>query len=856
MTLTKFRCFSVVGSVSLVWGMGARAQRLPENVRPLHYALELAPDIKGATFRGMETIDVTLGVGSRTVTLNAIELKIESVTSGGQTAAVTYDDSKEQATFTFPRALPAGHAALQIAFSGVLNDKLRGFYLSKTKTRSYAVTQFESTDARRAFPSFDEPALKATFDVSLTIDKTDTAISNTGIRSDVDARPGKHTVVFDTSPKMSTYLVAFLVGDFDCSKGKADGVPIRVCSTPDKVNLTPFALKAAEHLLTYYDHYFGIKFPMKKLDLIAIPDFEAGAMENFGAITYRETDLLVNEKDAATSAKKRVGSVVAHEMAHQWFGDMVTMQWWDNLWLNEGFATWMADKAADEWHPDWHYPQDAAEEMDGTLTYDAGKTTRTIRAKAETPAQISEMFDGIAYGKAGAVIGMVENWLGPEVFRRGVHEYLAAHLYGNATAEDFWSAQTTVSRQPVDKVMASFVDRPGVPLVRFGEEEKGSYPVTVERFFANGPGEKSESGWMIPVCLRMAGGGSCQLLQGVSGKILPAGSPLFANAGEKGYYRVAYTPAQAKAITAVAETALTVPERIGFLGDRWALTQAGQASVGEYLDLALAVKADPNAPVLESVLARVGLIRNRIATDEDRAKLNALVRREFGPAYAALGAASKGASLDQQQIRTELFGALGAAEDPTVLAHAREVAEDLFAGKQVAEPDLVDVSVALAARTGDQAFYDRVQVLAERAADPGLQSEALEMLTQFRTPELSIRTLEYAVSGKVRNQDSWLLIAGELRDRQTSALAWAWMGKNWERVKGQLTTASGAGVVGATGAFCSTRERSEVAEFFAAHRVEASERALAKALDSIDGCIRLREIQEPKLKAWLAEHGE
>ena len=852
----RLRRSCVVVLVVLGWGLSAVGQRLPGNVRPEHYALQLAPDIAGAAFRGTETIDVTLAAASTSVTLNAIELKIESVTSGGQTAAVTYDEGKEQATFTFPRALPAGHAALEIAFSGVLNDKLRGFYLSKTKTRSYAVTQFESTDARRAFPSFDEPAMKATFDVSLTIDKADTAISNTGIKSDKDAGEGKHTLVFETSPKMSTYLVAFLVGDFECTKGKADGVPIRVCSTPDKIKLTPFALKAAEHILSYYDSYFGIKFPMKKLDLIAIPDFEAGAMENFGAITYRETDLLVDEKDGATGAKKRVGSVVAHEMAHQWFGDMVTMQWWDNLWLNEGFATWMADKAANEWHPEWHFAQDSADELDGTLNYDAGKTTRTIRAKAETPAQISEMFDGIAYGKAGAVIGMVESWVGPDVFRQGVHNYLASHLYGNATAEDFWSAQTAVSHQPVDKVMSSFVDRPGVPLVRLGEAEKAGYPVTVERFFADGPGDKSEPGWTIPLCLKTAGGAaSCQLVQGKTGRLAPAGLPLFANAGEKGYYRVAYTPAQVKAITAVAETGLTVPERIGFLGDRWALTQAGQASVGEYLDLGLAVKSDPNAPVLDSVLTRIGLIRNRIATDEDRVRLNAVVRREFGPAYAALGADGKGGTFDQQQIRTELFGALGAAEDPAVQAHARQVTEDLFAGKQVTEPNLVDVSVALTAANGDEAFYDRVQILAERAADPGLQSEALEMLTRFRKPELEVRTLEYAVSGKVRNQDSWLLIAGELRDRQTSELAWAWIGKNWERVKGQLTTASGAGVVAATGSFCSVRERNEVAEFFGTHKVEASERALAKALDAIDGCIRLRETQEPKLNAWLAEHG-
>ena len=467
-----------------VLGSGlCEAQRLPGNVKPEHYALAIAPDIEAASFTGTETIDVTLLAPAKEITLNAIELKVPSATANGQAATITFDEAKEQMTLGFAQALPAGKVSLKLAFSGVLNDKLRGFYLSKTKARNYAVTQFESTDARRAFPSFDEPALKATFDVALTIADTDMAISNSNVIADTPTGQGKHTVVFATTPRMSTYLVAFLVGDFACLKGKADGVPIRVCSTPDKVKLTKFAVDAAEHFLKYYDTYFGIKYPMPKLDLIGIPDFEAGAMENFGAITYRETALLVDEKDSI-NAKKRVAVTVAHEMAHQWFGDMVTMQWWDNLWLNEGFATWMENKATNDWQPTWGFPQDVADDLNGTLNYDAVRTTRTIRAKAETPAEISEMFDGIAYGKAGAVIGMVENWVGPEVFRQGVHNYLAAHLYANATAEDFWNAQTAQSKQPVDKMMASFVNKPGVPLVTFADKQATGYPVAQKRFFS------------------------------------------------------------------------------------------------------------------------------------------------------------------------------------------------------------------------------------------------------------------------------------------------------------------------------------------------------------------------------------
>ena len=829
------------------------AQRLPSNVRPEHYALHLTPDLKAATFTAEETIDVVLEAPSKTITLNALELTISSVVSGNQSAQVTFDEAKQQATFTFPNSLPSGKAALEITYAGILNDKLRGFYLSKTKVRNYAVTQFEATDARRAFPSFDEPALKATFNISLTVDKNDVVISNTNqIKDKKDG--DKHTTSFATTPKMSTYLVAFLVGDFKCSKGKSDGTPIRVCATPDKIKLTKFALDEAKKTLHYYNEYFGIRYPMPKLDMIAIPDFEAGAMENFGCITYRETGLLVDAKNGSVEAKKNVETDVTHEMAHQWFGDMVTMQWWDNLWLNEGFATWMSGKAAQKLHPEWLFSQDAAAALDGVMTQDARPTTRAIRATADTPAQIAEMFDGITYEKGGAVIGMVENFVGEEVFRQGVHNYLQAHLYANATAEDFWNAQTTTSHQPVDRLMESFVTQPGVPVIVTGNNG-AALTVSQNRFILPPQtASKPTSLWTLPLCFKTAGIPQCSLILPPAHNVAtPPGAtmPIYINAGSKGYFRTEYTPEQVAAIISVIETSLTPEERIGFVGDRWALMQTGHGSVGEYLDLALALKNDPNANVLEIALGKVESIDQRIASVEERERLHAVLRKQFGPLYQEMSSRQSNETAAHMQRRALLFNLLGLAGDQAVLQQALQITTNLFSGKGETDPALADASVALTAKTGSVGFYDAIQKVSRESASPTLKEETLGMLADFKDPELIQRTLDYAVSGSVRNQDSWQLLGSLLRQPESREQAWKYVQGNWDKVHAQLTASSGQRIVGATGSFCTVAQRDEAQAFFAAHPVENTERALKQAYEASTDCIQLRATQEPKLKAWL-----
>jgi aminopeptidase N len=857
-------CMAVLSCLFVLPFPAARAQRLSGDALPTHYDLTLTPDLKTATFSGVETIDVVLSSASKSITLNSLEIEYQKVTvtaaGKSQTATVTSDKEKEQTTFTVPDEIPAGRATLHIRYTGILNNELRGFYLSKTKRRNYAVTQFESTDARRAFPSFDEPAMKATFTLTMVVDKGDTVISNTEIASDTPG-PGadKHTLKFEETPKMSTYLLAFLVGDFQCRNAVEDGVKLGVCATPDKMDLTSYALNVEKFTLHYYDDYFGIHFPLKKLDMIGIPDFEAGAMENFGAITYRETALLIDPRTATIAAQKNAAEDITHEMAHQWFGDLVTMQWWNNTWLNEGFATWMSSKPVAAMHPEWNIPQDDAQGLDGTMNYDAQPTTRAIRATANTREEIEQMFDGISYGKAGAVLNMVENYEGRETFRQGVHKYLSEHEYGNATAEDFWNAQTAVSHKPIDKIMDSLITEPGVPLLTFGEPENGTVSVAQRRFYLS-PSIKTDETqkWTLPVCFKTAGGQDCEVLtpEATSLKV-PAGALFFANAGGVGYYRSSYAAENYAALVAQVETGLKPAERISLIGDEWAKVRADKATVGDYLNLVAAVKADPNAPVIGSAMGGVSAIYQRVAANEQEKEAVAKwLRATFSPEYAKLGPPAASDTPDKKELRADLFGVLGYyAKDPAVLSDAHELAEKYVNDPASVDPTLGQTALAIAARNGDAALFDKLQQVYETSANPQLSETALQLLAEFENPALEERALEYATTSKVRNQDAAIQFAIALQIDATRERAWDFVKSHWDQVHALLTPELGSALVDSTGAFCSETARDDVQQFFAAHPVASADQAVKHSIETINGCMEFRQLQQGNLKEWLDKRG-
>ena len=869
----KKRLFLVLTVLLITLAATANAERLPGWAYPEHYALTFYPDLQTAKFTGEEAITVVLQRPSATLTLHSVDLEYQAVMAhiGKKTlnATVATDPRNETATFTFPEELPAGKVLIHIHYTGTLNDQLAGFYLSKGQNRNYAVTQFEAIDARRAFPSFDEPAMKATFAITLVVDQGDTGISNGRIISDKPGpTAGKHTLTFSTTPKMSSYLVAMAVGDFKCVSGGVDGIPIRICSTPDKTHLATYALHAAEQAVHFFNGYYRIKYPFGKLDVLAVPDFAAGAMENTGAIFYRERVLLIDDQKDSVAAHRTVADVLAHEIAHQWFGDLVTAQWWDNIWLNEGFATWASSNPPKVWKPEWNTHLDEVQDTGGSLSVDSTASTRAIRHKAETRGEIGEQFDGIAYGKSAAVLRMVESYVGRETFRRGVTAYLRKHSYGNATAEDFWSAIAQASRKPVDKVMKSFVDQAGAPLISVASKctATGETEVTLSqrRFFFDR--KRMEAGgpelWNVPVCLKPAGSAQparCELLtQEEQSFTLPGCAPwVFANAGSQGYYRSAYSPEAVAQMAASAEKALTPAERITLLGDEWAQARVGQHDIGDFLKLLEGLKSDRERAVVEIVAARLRDISDDVSGDADREAYQAWVRDLLRPAAAELGwNPAPNESEERRSMRAYVLYTLGyAGGDPQVFEQARALVDRHLKQGSDADPTLLETAVRLAAIRGDAALYDQYLERARKLQAPEERWLYQQALTRFRDPALIQRTLDYTFSPEVRIQDAGRLVGPIFENPAARPLAWQYVKSHWSEVQARMgLSLGGQRVVRAAGTFCDAASRDDLQKFAAEHNVPAQSRSMRSTLERINNCIDLKSAQQERLALWLRSH--
>ncbi|MSQ07286.1 MAG: M1 family peptidase [Dehalococcoidia bacterium] len=854
---------------------------LPTTVRPSKYRLTLTPDLEQFTFTGQVSIDVEILRRTQQIVLNADELELQSAVlvrprSRATPTNISFDADRQTVTLDFGKAITPGKARLDLEFTGTLNDQLRGFYRSQYTTpsgrkRTLAATQFEATDARRAFPCWDEPAIKASFECALIIPQKLVAVSNTPVVAESPAASGKKTVRFDETPVMSTYLLAFVVGDLMSIHAQAkNGTKVSVWTTRGKEEQGRFALETSVRLLGYFNDYFGIPYPLPKLDHIAIPDFSAGAMENWGAITYRETALLVDPVNSSAGTRQRVAEVVSHEMAHMWFGDLVTMAWWDDLWLNESFASWMGDKAVDWAFPEWQmWTQFVSADTNRALSLDGLKNSHPVQQEVKDPAQVSELFDAISYSKGGSLIRMVEQYLGPETFRQGLHQYLSAHQYGNARTQDLWAALEATSKKPVTAMMNGWTQQVGYPVLQVQtssvsgglELNLSQERFTYDRLLEEGPPDTTI--WQVPVAVTQKGGAApaFTLMDRKDFKLRleqragQAGQWLKVNPQQTGFFRVNYQPQEwERLVPAVRSKELTALDRLGLQNDAFALSRAGLLPVTQFLSLAQAYDNDTDATVWGDLASNLREIDQLVANQDYYVAFQALGRRLFGPAARRAGwDARPGEGHLDSLLRSTVLGQAGSYGDPEVLEQAKSRFVNYVRDPSRVHPDIRGVVVSLAGQTGDRATYDQLWGLERKAT---LQEEKIRLLmalTRFSQPELLQQTLERALSSEVRAQDTISVVTSVAGNSKGRELAWQFLKDQWPEFDRRYGK-GGFGLmrlVGMCGSFSDEAHLAEVEQFFQEHPAHAAERTIRQVLERIRLNIKWLERNEAELAVWL-----
>jgi puromycin-sensitive aminopeptidase len=824
--------------------------RLPTSVIPQRYELKLTPDLTRWTFAGQEKISVTITEPARDILLNAAELELHRVSLKHADGKIVQgrailDPENERAKLSFAEILPAGRAELLIEFSGILNDKLHGFYRSTYKRadgqdQPLASTQFESTDARRAFPCWDEPALKAVFQVTLVVDEKLTAISNARIirETHLDGT-GKKEVIFADSIKMSTYLVAFIVGEFEATEAvSAGGAPLRVYAVPGKKLLTRFALDIGKASLDYFSRYYDIPYPGDKLDLIAIPDFASGAMENLGAITFRETALLVDVEKATRAELERVADVVSHENAHMWFGDLVTMKWWNGLWLNEAFATFMEMLAVDAWRPDWRRWDSFTISRAAAMQVDGLKSTRPIEFPVERPEEAAGMFDVLTYEKGASVLRMLEQYLGADAFRDGIRVYLKRHQYGNAETTDLWDALENSTEQPVRTLMDSWIFQPGYPLITVEKHGRG-VRLSQQIFRYLQDGSISDQRWYVPIFLR-AGSKSgiieqTLLLTEQERTVEFEESPewVVVNAGGHGFYRVGYSHQLLDALKGSLDQLSSV-EKFGLVNDTWAATLAGLVGPSDYLSLVDLMGEERDLNIWATIIGSCHQLE-RILAEDQCARLSQRVRMLVGPAVERFGWSTKDGERElESQLRGDLIAVLGTlGEEQNCQQRARELFARYEKAPNAIDRNIVPALVAIVAHTGTISDYENFYRRFKDATTPQEETRFLFALANFREPELIERTLDLAINGEVRTQNAPYLFRGVLLNRKARAKAWSFMKAHWEEMLRQYPDNSiprmCEGVVG----LATPELEKQVREFFAAHPVKQGSKQLEQHLERL-----------------------
>lgn len=767
--------------------------RLSPYIKPERYQLMVKPDLDGFTFEGEEIIELRLEKAVNEITLHSKELKIwdvefQSADFSLQIKNIKYNTKAETVTLSSNKKLPRGLAKISLKFKGVLNDYMRGFYRSRYmhqgKEKHLATTQFEATDARRAFPCFDEPSSKAIFDVTIMVPPGLTAISNTVESSIKEHESGYKMVQFAPTPKMSTYLLAFIVGEFEYLEGYTNrGVKVRVFVTPGKKHQAKFALDCAVKTLDFYESYFAINYPLPLLDMVAIPDFSHGAMENWGAVTYRESALLVDPEHSSASNKQWVALVIAHELAHQWFGNLVTMHWWTDLWLNEGFASYIEYLAVDHLFPKWDiWTQFAYADLGIALRLDGLKNTHSIEVEVKHPDEIGEIFDEVSYSKGASVIRMLADYLGEKNFRDGLRHYLKKHAYQNTKTFDLWNAFEQVSKKPVAKIMETWTKKPGYPVLKVTQKPKG-LQISQTRYFSSALSKsraKDKTIWQVPLKVKSGKLKIQSLMEGKS-EILKFNSsaPVKINSGESGFYRVDYPSQMLKQLQPMIKNkSLPAIDRLGIIRDAFALAEAQELPTARALELSLAYENETDYTVWTEISSGINLVHQLIFEESFKRKYEEYARSIFQKEAKRLGfKAHKGEAHTQGLLRSLVLSNYASFGGKEVIEKARKI----FKGKKI-PADLRGMVYQVVAENGNRAEYNN---FVEKYCKETLNEEKNRLgraLANFSDADLLKKTLDFALSKEVRLQDAPMIIASVFANPLGRKLAFKFLQTNWKEL--------------------------------------------------------------------------
>ncbi len=854
--------------------------RLGSDILPVAYDITLKTDFKNFTFKGSETVTFRSKKPFSSITLHALELtisKAEVYASKNPSAArhkakrVRFDAKMETVTFEFGKKFKAGEVdTLYIEFSGIVNDKLHGFYRTSYEVNGQklwgAATQFEATDARRAFPCWDEPDKKATFKVTLSVPKDMTALSNMPVQSE-RLEGDTREVTYEPSPIMSTYLLCFVVAHLEYVEGRdKNNVLVRIYTTPGKKEQGRFALDVALFTLPYFSEWFGIPYALPKCDMVALPDFSSGAMENWGLITYRETALLVDPVNSSASAKQRVAEVVDHELAHQWFGNLVTMEWWTDLWLNEGFASYMGPKAVDKQFPDWNiWSQYLALEYLTALKDDSLRSSHPIEIVVQNPHEIREIFDHITYNKGSSVNRMLEHYLNEEVFRKGLRKYLKKYAWGNAKTGDLWKALEEASGKPVRAVMAGFTKKEGYPVISANVKNSGkkmSLELSQQRFIFDGSRNGSDFTWKVPVTLAVGAGNQTReiLLDKKRASVdLPDGADYWIkiNPGQSGFYRTAYPPELlARLAKAIAKGELAAIDTLGVVDDAFALARAGHIPTSSTLTVLEGCKDQTDYNVWLTVAGILGAVENILSGKDLDRRFASFGLALFTPVAQRSGWTAKASDghLDLL-LRPLALGRLGHFGDEAVIGEAKKRFNAFSAGGEL-DPNLRSAVYACAAEHGGEEEYEKLLALYRGSDLQEEKARVLRALTYLRIPAVIAKALAFTLSAEVRSQDSYIVLAGFGGNKSARAQNWEFIKKSWKTLSDRFSGGPAALfsriIDGAVSGFTTEEAGRDAETFLKKHPIAGTERTVKQALEVVRANGRWAKRDTQDIAAWLA----